>query len=31
VIRGRDEVEVDLAEHDLSQELRSTGIDIAVT
>lgn len=31
VIRGRDEVEVDLAEHDLSQELRSMGIDIAVT
>ncbi|WP_312785311.1 molybdopterin-binding protein [Brevundimonas sp.] len=31
VIRGRDEVEVDLAEHDLSQELRSMGIDVAVT
>lgn len=31
VIRGRDASEVDLAEHDLSQELRSLGIDIAVT
>lgn len=31
VIRGRDEAEVDLAEHDLSQELRSVGIDIAAT
>lgn len=31
VIRGRDASEVDLAEHDLSRELRSLGIDIAVT
>jgi len=31
VIRGRDEVEVDAAEHDLCRELRSLGIDIAVT
>ena len=31
VIRGRNLAEVDLAEHDLSQELRSMGIDIAAT
>ena len=31
VIRGRDAVKVDLAEHDLAQELRSSGIEIAVT
>ena len=31
VIRGRDVMKVDLAEHDLSQKLRSMGIDIAVT
>lgn len=31
VIRGRDAAEVDLAAHDLSKELRSMGIDIAVT
>ncbi|HEY1073122.1 competence/damage-inducible protein A [Brevundimonas sp.] len=31
VIRGRDTAKVDLAEHDLSRELRSAGIDIAVT
>lgn len=31
VIRGRDREKVDAAEHDLSQELRSLGIDIAVT
>jgi molybdenum cofactor synthesis domain-containing protein len=31
VIRGRDAAEVDLAEHDLSHELRSSGIEIAVT
>ncbi|MGH7019965.1 MAG: competence/damage-inducible protein A [Brevundimonas sp.] len=31
VIRGRDVTDVDLAEHDLSRELRSLGIDIAVT
>ncbi|WP_313004492.1 molybdopterin-binding protein [Brevundimonas sp.] len=31
VIRGRDGRKVDAAEHDLSQELRSLGIDIAVT
>ena len=30
VIRGRNLAEVDLAEHDLSQELRSAGIDLAV-
>jgi molybdenum cofactor synthesis domain-containing protein len=31
VIRGRDEVEVDAAEHDLSRELRYLGINLAVT
>lgn len=31
VIRGRERAEVDAAEHDLSQELRYLGIDIAVT
>lgn len=31
VVRGRDQQEVDLAAHELSQELRSMGIEIAVT
>jgi len=31
VIRGRDQAEVDAAEHDLSDELRSSGIEIAAT
>jgi len=31
VIRGRDQAEVDAAEHDLSAELRSAGIIIAAT
>lgn len=31
VIRGRERAEVDAAAHDLSHELRSSGIDIAVT
>lgn len=31
VIRGRERAEVDAAAHDLSRELRSSGIDIAVT
>ncbi|WP_292084695.1 MULTISPECIES: competence/damage-inducible protein A [unclassified Brevundimonas] len=31
VIRGRDEAKVDLAEHDLSRELRYLGINLAVT